>query len=437
MKAKEFITEKLLHSEFTIGFELEAFYALTGSERVLGGEETLDLIKGNIVKELSNYIPTQGSKFSDEYSLKPPKNSKHFFPFEWNSPVMNFNIETAKTLLNLFSNIDKLKIRTNQSCGLHFHIAFPHITDDDMIWLTTKLAIDQEMRHKITKFEGFNFLSKQYAKDDYLNEINHCLKHKMWGMLTNMLSEEKYRILRMHPQGTLEWRGPRNFLNKPDQQITKEFIILLWKFVSWLSKTLDENEIDGITKKEFFQNIKQTNKLLPIITNKDLIEKIRDNPKLLQKITNRKAIVSILTELGMSIYHKAGNLTPETQVVLVDINPRIAEYIQNPSMEMYKKLEEILEQNMKILQDKIYNDAVGDKIVGVINAYIMKGKLDEAIPMIIEKIFLYGENAAKTVNSYINMLGSRNAWAKKYFRQLLKQECPEIYKNFKRDGRLS
>ena len=37
------------------------------------------------------------------------------------------------------------------------------------------------------------------------------------------MSEEKMRLLRNHPQGTIEWRGPRNFLNKQNVNDIKTF----------------------------------------------------------------------------------------------------------------------------------------------------------------------------------------------------------------------
>lgn len=71
--------------------------------------------------------------------------------------------------------------------------------------------------------------------------------------IANELSEVKMRLIRNHPQGTLEWRGPRNFLNKPDIEVIKRFFMKLYKFAKWISDTLDKKEINGYDKKNISQ----------------------------------------------------------------------------------------------------------------------------------------------------------------------------------------
>ena len=61
------------------------------------------------------------------------------------------------------------------------------------------------------------------AKTSQRNEITKAIKEKNYTRVLRALSDDKYRLFRIHPYGTIEWRGPRNFLDSNDFKIIKDF----------------------------------------------------------------------------------------------------------------------------------------------------------------------------------------------------------------------
>ncbi len=73
---------------------------------------------------------------------------------------------------------------------------------------------------------------KKYSKRDFaVTRLSRAARS-----LGENLVDEKYSIVRMHPQGTLEWRGPRSFLDAREKAGVDEYIDLLFKFVDFVRR---------------------------------------------------------------------------------------------------------------------------------------------------------------------------------------------------------
>ena len=256
MKFKKYLNEGLVHGDFTFGFELEAISSSDFSDR-------------DVLKSISsiNKIWNKGKSIADATLV--PDDPDEEFPFEYVSPVLQFNPKYLKNVIDLFDSLLEIGIYTNESCGLHFHMSFPTFSIEDGFWILINLSKDQEMLKKLLKLKKYNFFNKKYAEVKFLTEIKNLLKIyntkdkllkstegiEVLNKWNELFNTTKYRILRIHPQGTLEWRGPRNFLD--NRKDVKEFFILLWNFVSWIIKTLNKKEIDNIQRKDFNEFLKK------------------------------------------------------------------------------------------------------------------------------------------------------------------------------------
>ena len=260
------LLENYLASQFTFGFELEGIYhydienppSSVFVSLVNNIAEAFNLDKNEVEKNVKNDI-----------SIHPKNNEKGGVrTFEWASPVFKF---TPLELKKVVEGLDKLfkdkTITTNNTCGFHTHISFPDITDEDAIWIILKLA---EMRTIMSKFKNISFTNEDYASDGFLKIINHQANNGSWNLVRNYLTTDKYRSVRIHPQGTLEWRGPRNFMNRYYKKRVFEFFKLLYQFISFISKSIASTEAYGTSKENIFKMIFGTDKKIEpgkLITN--------------------------------------------------------------------------------------------------------------------------------------------------------------------------
>lgn len=253
MRSGDLLSAKYLLSEFKFGFELEGF--LKDAYRDNEGRNRRPNLRG----VFATYFPEDGSDLKGDGSLRAA--SEYDYPFEWSSPVLDFTPRNIGRAMNLLKNLPKHNIYTNKSCGFHVHLSFPKLKEQDAIWVLTQLSTNPEMFERITKFGNINFYSEHYATYSYIVNIAKLLVAKNWEGLRDIFTDEKYRVLRIHPQGTMEWRGPRAFLNEGKAEDVTKFFGLLREFVSWIAAAVakptvvvDNNVV--ISRSEFFANVK-------------------------------------------------------------------------------------------------------------------------------------------------------------------------------------
>jgi hypothetical protein len=268
MKLHDLLNEKLLAGEFQFGFELEA---ILGDDQALNAFETDRERRRYIEKVFANYFDAVPAVKGDS-SIEPDDESH--WTFEWPSPVMEFTPEYISATIKLLENLSSMGIYTNNTCGFHVHISFPSITPQDAAWLVYALALDPTMQKAITYFKQYNFYDFDYADDTFLGKIEGYHRVGQLGSMYNLFNTDKYNSIRIHPQGTLEWRGPREFLNTGNKRIIKDFFLLLYRFIKWMSNTIQRKEIGGIKRIDFDKNIPTSTKFNKIQRNDRWSEKM-------------------------------------------------------------------------------------------------------------------------------------------------------------------
>jgi len=257
-----------LLSEFVFSFEFEA----------LGKEGWTD----KVVEYWSKY----GVPVSEGDSSITGENAAEIKP-----APMSFTPAHIKALYDFFDYLPSWGAKTNTSCGFHIHVSFPYFNELAASWIICNLAMDKNAEDMLFYFKDFEFFNDRYASSSYLNEIRNAIEHEDFTKLSRLLNDEKYVALRMHPIGTLEWRGPRNFLNKHNSDVNKDFIKLLWHYVFWLNDVLtNQNTITGtnITRSDFQLMIEPTYK----VENNDM-----QNKQLPDSYKNQKDISAFINNL--------------------------------------------------------------------------------------------------------------------------------------------
>lgn len=358
---KQILEEKLLSSDFTFGFELEAlerYWKLPIDknstrwddfveyvEGELGynvSDETLETLwdidnvyKDNIMSDYDEETYEQAlSKLYDFDDVKEHvsktgifekyfgKNQKWIVApskgicydgslgvggFEYRSPVMKVTPEAIQTCINFLLECKKV-FYVDRHCGFHTHLAFNGITEKDAAWITMNLAMDdsqiknlEELKPYVNgdEYDPLYMISNQYSSDGYLYKIRGAIYgidaggEKGYEILSDLLDNTKYRLLRIHPQGTLEWRGPRDFLDEDNDDVyVKSFFLKFYNFVDWMKKVLDKNTLPGcsIDRDNLLDIIFSKNKSLfsgKVSTgDSKLIDKILKDPKALLKLGN-------------------------------------------------------------------------------------------------------------------------------------------------------
>ena len=248
------LLEQYLASQFKFGFELEAFLKNGYTDVDYDAEDYLHGVVCDLVAWVFDF---NENDMDVHYDSSLNANYDEDYPFEWATPVMEFTPSNLKKCINGLNRLLNYEgVYTNETCGFHVHLSFPNISDEDVIWIIAKLAVDNDMRDSLEFFkDGIEFYDNDYASLDVLDSVAEAIEDSDYQRLHAWFTSSKYNVLRIHPQGTLEWRGPRNFLNNGKIENIYGFFALLHKFVRWISSTLRETSIEGISKQNFFKSI--------------------------------------------------------------------------------------------------------------------------------------------------------------------------------------
>lgn len=196
--------------------------------------------------------------------------------YEWKSPIFNLNMENIKHILKfLYSCLEQGYLRTNDSCGFHVHIGLPDklLLNENRLWVLIKLAL-KDNGEFIKKFfiyktgnYDIHFTDSRYADTNIVENIKRHAKsvenvEDIYNLIKTAYKDEKFTVLGQHPQGTLEWRGPRGFLDEGEIKIIKGFFLnMLYPLVKFFSDAMEETSlvINNVTisKKDFDLYIKK------------------------------------------------------------------------------------------------------------------------------------------------------------------------------------
>ena len=352
------LLERLLTNKFTFGFELEGFCR---DEKLQKFQEELDTTfgkggnfhddcsleltgitsdnQGNAIGDNDVIVRyTNGEYFigdsalqdewydsdynrSEQEDLESFLNEQNMKPiyttsFEYSSPVLNFTPANIKKIWEFMErNLGANKtFFTNASCGFHHHISFEGITGEDAAWILSQIAMDDKAIDLLDHLEdeknsyGINkyIFSSDYSKDGYLVELRNAIKEFDFEKIVSYLNTDKFSLLNNHRNKTLEWRGPREFMDTNDINLVKKFYQQLWKVIRLFSQKLDLKEINGMSKENymkglaavnegrvfrFYPNFKlNANHLLDDNSLQNLCNKIIENPNILLSLVKDKRI---------------------------------------------------------------------------------------------------------------------------------------------------
>ena len=324
--------------------------------------------------------------------------------FEYSSPVMDFTPSNIKKIWDFFKENkgkDKL-IFTNDSCGFHHHISWKEITGEDAAWILSQIAIDDKAIDLLSNMShaeddgrkyDFNFVTEYSALDD-LELIKEGIMEFDFEKIAKHLNTEKFSMINNHSLKTLEWRGPRDFLDTNSMTDIKNFYAQLWKVVSMITRELDKKEIRGMSKENYLKALAETDyagKLKPLgnypafkltaehLLDDDTLSLVVD--KILNK--NKNILLSLTGDKRVcdQVIQKLYNMS-KLRKVIEDLGENIPQTIYDlaykyiPAVMAYKASEDALFRTSEKTLKRLVNTRYG----------IDTSKLPEIIEYIVPKI---------------------------------------------------
>lgn len=218
----------------------------------------MDTLKDNCDK---NLYDAHDSNVHEDGSVH---NTDTDLGFEWSTPIFKSYPKAFEGFVHTLYDLLKYdNIYTTKDCGFHHHLMYNGMNERDCIWIYCNLAMDEEFIKHSKKFDVYYLESQQWASDRSLKIIRDGILSNNWEVVLTELSTDKYRLFRIHPQGTIEWRGPRDFLNVASLKIIKDFYYnhlqsVIMKFIEYnRSNTLFGT---NLSKEDFFNKLTETRK---------------------------------------------------------------------------------------------------------------------------------------------------------------------------------
>ena len=232
MKYKEIIDEAVTSREFKFGFEFECFIKKDIDKNIIKELPIKFKITndGSLIKD-PDYIDDGGDEYENE--------NDGYKGVELVSEVLTLNPSNIIKSKQCIVSLLRLGTYTNDTCGFHVHYSYNGMDYNEICWLLIVLSTNNEYRKLFSEFKDINFINYDYASDKFLDEIYSILEDSE-GNITHslmwVLGSNKFRLLRIHPSGTLEWRGPRNFMNSKNFGIISNFFVRLYKVADLIDK---------------------------------------------------------------------------------------------------------------------------------------------------------------------------------------------------------
>ena len=369
------LKENVLSTEFTWGFELEGVcttpktrdhyvpvYHPEANQR--RGEDKPKGTALELQNDLDELLGNHGRIQSDS-SLRA-SSDRGGWTFEYASGVFQtFDPHEFIHIVDALKNgLPRLNVYTNDSCGFHTHISYKQITKQDAAWIICCIAIDEKLKKELTGLdygdEHVDFFGR-YADKQYYERIKSGLEDKNYAAVNSILndsSSEKMRNVRIHPHGTLEWRGPRGFLQS--EKLIKEYAKKLYRVIIQIGKIADSKTWKGdnvtIDRKEIDENIKVDLKFdskleqRKLLKDAQFIEAIKKHPLILASLRG-KQIEDILTN-GPFLKTLFDNISSDDAIQLWN---RLNDKVRYHYLEKIKESSgQALESFMNVLKDKEY-----------------------------------------------------------------------------------
>lgn len=286
------MSNKKLLNQFYFGFELEGTYNYSAIDRY------------QLTKEFNKRLNGQGDMHGDG-SLRADYG---YETFEYSSPVIQFTPKNLKMVLDFFDSLPSLNVKINRTCGLHTHISFEGINKENISWAIASMVADESYKDFL-KFNKTNFFNRTYASYRYLENAKRYLDRNYISTFSNTLVDnDKYRVFRIHPQGTLEWRGPRIFLNVNNHKKNVLYIKKLTALIKRINDSLDMVEVNGLKRDDFIRASLSSFRVL------EFVEKTKTNnyAKLYSRIVNNPEILNHLKDDVLDKFLSNYTFSPRT-----------------------------------------------------------------------------------------------------------------------------
>lgn len=370
----ELLLEKKLISDLSMSFVLEIFF-----------NEDKELYE--ISSLFDNMIGNGGkvSRFTEleNYQIKGKC-------YRYTSPKLPITIRSIEKIINCLSSVlDNNEAFFNEYCKFEQMFTYDGITSEDAIWLMSKLSLDDNMKQKFTSFKGIDFVNGSSSMD-YLTSIANDLHDMDFNDLVKKCTESNI-MFGMNSDGSLHWKGPMNIFTDKEHSTMIEFYKRVWSIVSWIVDTLDEDEIDGMSRENFneqirpiikkydikgFRTEKIRNKLISDDKINDIVDNIISNPKDLLLFNNSP----IPQEQIIQILYNRDRLGKRIKSLNMDYSESQMEKINNIAYK-YIPYRMIIQYG-----DKINDSTISDTSVMTLKRLLNTKKMDGSMILNTNKV---------------------------------------------------
>ena len=269
LEMAEKLDEGLLTSEFTMGFELECYIENDSNvyDKVSDRYYDDDDDNSELMEDITDYFTSLLTQDGQENELggkagsheDSSVNSPRYhgdISVEYSSPIIPCKPIWFNRVIKMLTYLFKNGVYTNDTCGFHHHFHFKGMTERDMVWLYCNLCADDSFYNSFSRYMGSELYDESYANYDELDDMKYAINNKDYKEILSLLNTKKWRAFRIHPQGTLEWRGPRGFLDR-GASVIPGFYKLVHQLIGNIRRYMDSKVIIGtdITKDELFNGL--------------------------------------------------------------------------------------------------------------------------------------------------------------------------------------
>ena len=412
------LDESLLTNEFSIGFELEAIIdnedlprsglpSYHSGSQVYGNakiildklNEMLGLGEGHIesdssVSPVGSVRTASGHEYNDSIH--------NSWGFEYVSPIIKFTPTNIAKISKFLKGLKNMGIVTNDHCGFHTHISYPDINKKDVAWALFCIANDNNMYKEVSGLdEGdykINFFAQPYATSasfDELKNLGDDISHHSSYANANIRVSDKYRMMRVHPQGTIEWRGPRNFINDgSNEKLITDYLKKLHKVISFIGDVVTRKEYNGFDKNEVLKRINVIGEFNSDYEKriqekgKGLVSSLQKNPEKIASMPDKilKQIFSSDADTVNSLISTSSNVTSwikdNTEKIKPETLKKILKYVVNSNaVESYiasfidavtRQYDAVSENISEDLIRDLFNRELVDRTAHIMKKFIVK-----------------------------------------------------------------
>ena len=236
-KGKKMNRKLLKFNDFSFGFELEGLL-----------DKKFKKSRTELRKDLDSILNLGKGNMHNDGSLTV---NKTHYTFEYSSPIIPFTPKNLMNFVKLLDSLPSLGVHTDKSCAFHIHFSHKNLTHTDAVWFLAYLAHNHQYLDILhSNINDYCFYNKCYADYKFLDDAYAAFNFvNNDDFLKIICDNEKYRNIRIHPQGTIDWRGPRTFLNINSHNKNIKFVKDLYKFISLMNDSRNCDILQDFAKK--------------------------------------------------------------------------------------------------------------------------------------------------------------------------------------------